>query len=67
MRAINERAMYINCYGHVFNLVLVDSAKEVPFARNTLGIISELHITSSMLLQNDMLFLKVYRRTFDLS
>ena len=43
VRAINKRAMYIHCYGHVLNLVLVDSAKEVPFARNTLGIISGLH------------------------
>ena len=43
VKAINERALYINCNGHVLNLALVDSVKQIAFARNALGVVSELH------------------------
>ena len=39
----NSKAIYVHYNGHILNLVLVDAAKIVTAARNTFGIVLELH------------------------
>ena len=43
VRQENPKAVYVHCCGHVLNLSLVDTAKEIIPVRNTLGTISQLH------------------------
>lgn len=43
LRADNTKAFYIHCNAHVLNLELIDAAKTVVTARNTLGTVGQLH------------------------
>ena len=42
-KKINLRAFYINCNGHILNIVLIDAAKSITTSRNTFSIIAQLH------------------------
>ena len=43
VKAVENRAVYIHCYAHCLNLVLVDTVKRNQNARNFFGVLQSLY------------------------
>lgn len=44
IRELAPHAMYVHCYAHTLNLVLVDSVKMVPYATEVLALLESLYV-----------------------